>query len=320
MIKKIIPLNIENYGFNLDGDDCFSSTHENHNLIDAVRKFFKEVEDENPEYWWNGLRLENFNGTYDRIYALFYKGTLIGYVGITPRSEITELLPYESIPGEYISVALLNKYRGKGIAKKMVAEAISDFESKSGYGKLKNPVWTVHEDNKKSQALFKSLTTGNEYLKNLGIRLIIKDKFNNFKDMSKDTNAPTTVEEFLEFAKTAFVPAEKMAGAGAPPPPGVMPPDPAMMGGAMPPMDPGMGGAAPQGGDPVAEIIPMLEEFGSTVQKQEQDINAMRQEFADLKQSFIDLQNKYSQIAGQYSTIISIMQGGKLPEAPKLSV
>lgn len=76
----------------------------------------------------------------------------------------------------------------------------------------------------------------------------------------------------------------------------------------------------PQGGDPVAEIIPMLEEFGSTVQKQEQDINAMRQEFADLKQSFIDLQNKYSQIAGQYSTIISIMQGGKLPEAPKLSV
>lgn len=319
MIKKIIPLNIENYGFNLD-DDCFSSAHENHNLIDAVRKFFKEVEDENPEYWWNGLRLENFNGTYDRIYALFYKGTLIGYVGITPRSEITELLPYESIPGEYISVALLNKYRGKGIAKKMVAEAISDFESESGYGKLKNPVWTVHEDNKKSQALFKSLTTGNEYLKNLGIRLIIKDKFNNFKDMSKDTNAPTTVEEFLEFAKTAFVPAEKMAGAGAPPPPGAMPPDPSMMGGAMPPMDPGMGGAAPQGGDPVAEIIPMLEEFGSTVQKQEQDINAMRQEFADLKQSFIDLQNKYSQIAGQYSTIISIMQGGKLPEAPKLSV
>lgn len=91
----------------------------------------------------------------------------------------------------------------------MVAEAISDFESESGYGKLKNPVWTVHEDNKKSQALFKSLTTGNEYLKNLGIRLIIEDKFNNFKDMSKDTNAPTTVEEFLEFAKTAFVPAEK---------------------------------------------------------------------------------------------------------------
>lgn len=340
MIKKIIPLNIENYGFNLDEDDCFSSIHENHNLIDVVRKFFKEVEDENPEYWWNGLRLENFNGTYDRIYALFYKGTLIGYVGITPRSEITELLPYESIPGEYISVALLNKYRGKGIAKKMVAEAISDFESNSGYGKLKNPVWTVHEDNKKSQALFKSLISGNEYLKNLGIRLIIKDKFNNFKDMSKDTNAPTTVEEFLEFAKTAFVPAEKMAGAGAPPPPeamppqggmppmdpsampppGAMPPDPSMMGGAMPPMDPGMGGAAPQGGDPVAEIIPMLEEFGSTVQKQEQDINAMRQEFADLKQSFIDLQNKYSQIAGQYSTIISIMQGGKLPGAPKLSV
>lgn len=314
MIKKIIPLNIENYGFNLD-DDCFSSTHENHNLIDAVRKFFKEVEDENPEYWWNGLRLENFNGTYDRIYALFYKGTLIGYVGITPRSEITELLPYESIPGEYISVALLNKYRGKGIAKKMVAEAISNFESESGYGKLKNPVWTVHEDNKKSQALFKSLTTGNEYLKNLGIRLIIKDKFNNFKDMSKDTNAPTTVEEFLEFAKTAFVPAEKMAGAGAPPPPEAMPPP-----GAMPPDPAMMGGAAPQGGDPVAEIIPMLEEFGSTVQKQEQDINAMRQEFADLKQSFIDLQNKYSQIAGQYSTIISIMQGGKLPEAPKLSV
>lgn len=298
MIKKIIPLNIENYGFNLD-DDCFSSTHENHNLIDTVRKFFKEVEDENPEYWWNGLRLENFNGTYDKIYALFYKGTLIGYVGITPRSEITELLPDESIPGEYISVALLKKYRGKGIAKKMVAEAISDFESESGYGKLKNPVWTVHKDNKKSQALFKSLTTGNEYLKNLGIRLIIKDKFNNFKDMSKDTNAPTTVEEFLEFAKTAFVPAEKMAGAGAPPPPEAMP---------------------PQGGDPIAEIIPMLEEFGSTVQKQEQDINAMRQEFADLKQSFIDLQNKYSQIAGQYSTIISIMQGGKLPEAPKLSV
>lgn len=315
MIKKIIPLNIENYGFNLEGDDCFSSTHENHNLIDAVRKFFKEVEDENPEYWWNGLRLENFNGTYDRIYALFYKGTLIGYVGITPRSEITELLPYESIPGEYISVALLNKYRGKGIAKKMVAEAISNFESESGYGKLKNPVWTVHEDNKKSQALFKSLTTGNEYLKNLGIRLIIKDKFNNFKDMSKDTNAPTTVEEFLEFAKTAFVPAEKMAGAGAPPPPEAMPPP-----GAMPPDPAMMGGAAPQGGDPVAEIIPMLEEFGSTVQKQEQDINAMRQEFADLKQSFIDLQNKYSQIAGQYSTIISIMQGGKLPEAPKLSV
>lgn len=314
MIKKIIPLNIENYGFNLD-DDCFSSTHENHNLIDAVRKFFKEVEDENPEYWWNGLRLENFNGTYDRIYALFYKGTLIGYVGITPRSEITELLPYESIPGEYISVALLNKYRGKGIAKKMVAEAISNFESESGYGKLKNPVWTVHEDNKKSQALFKSLTTGNEYLKNLGIRLIIKDKFNNFKDMSKDTNAPTTVEEFLEFAKTAFVPAEKMAGAGAPPPPEAMPPP-----GAMPPDPAMMGGVAPQGGDPVAEIIPMLEEFGSTVQKQEQDINAMRQEFADLKQSFIDLQNKYSQIAGQYSTIISIMQGGKLPEAPKLSV
>lgn len=298
MIKKIIPLNIENYGFNLD-DDCFSSTQENHNLIESVRKFFKEVEDENPEYWWNGLRLENFNGNYDKIYALFYKGTLIGYVGITPRSEITELLPDESIPGEYISVALLKKYRGKGIAKKMVAEAISDFESESGYGKLKNPVWTVHEDNKKSQALFKSLTTGNEYLKNLGIRLIIEDKFNNFKDMSKDTNAPTTVEEFLEFAKTAFVPAEKMAGAGAPPPPEAMP---------------------PQGGDPVAEIIPMLEEFGSTVQKQEQDINAMRQEFADLKQSFIDLQNKYSQIAGQYSTIISIMQGGKLPEAPKLSV
>lgn len=339
MIKKIIPLNIENYGFNLD-DDCFSSTQENHNLIESVRKFFKEVEDENPEYWWNGLRLENFNGNYDKIYALFYKGTLIGYVGITPRSEITELLPDESIPGEYISVALLKKYRGKGIAKKMVAEAISDFESESGYGKLKNPVWTVHEDNKKSQALFKSLTTGNEYLKNLGIRLIIEDKFNNFKDMSKDTNAPTTVEEFLEFAKTAFVPAEKMAGAGAPPPPeamppqggmppmdpsampppGAMPPDPSMMGGAMPPMDPGMGGAAPQGGDPIAEIIPMLEEFGSTVQKQEQDINAMRQEFADLKQSFIDLQNKYSQIAGQYSTIISIMQGGKLPEAPKLSV
>lgn len=322
MIKKIIPLNIENYGFNLDGDDCFSSTHENHNLIETVRKFFKEVEDENPEYWWNGLRLENFNGTYDKIYALFYKGTLIGYVGITPRSEITELLPYESIPGEYISVALLNKYRGKGIAKKMVAEAISDFESESGYGKLKNPVWTVHEGNKKSQALFKSLISGNEYLKNLGIRLIIKDKFNNFKDMSKDTNAPTTVEEFLEFAKTAFVPAEKMAGAGAPPPPEAMPPQGGMPPkdlSAMPP-DPGMGGAAPQGGDPVAEIIPMLEEFGSTVQKQEQDINAMRQEFADLKQSFIDLQNKYSQIAGQYSTIISIMQGGKLPEAPKLSV
>lgn len=320
MIKKIIPLNIENYGFNLD-DDCFSSTQENHNLIESVRKFFKEVEDENPEYWWNGLRLENFNGNYDKIYALFYKGTLIGYVGITPRSEITELLPDESIPGEYISVALLKKYRGKGIAKKMVAEAISDFESESGYGKLKNPVWTVHEDNKKSQALFKSLISGNEYLKNLGIRLIIKDKFNNFKDMSKDTNAPTTVEEFLEFAKTAFVPAEKMAGAGAPPPPEAMPPQGGMPPPVAMPPDPSMmGGAAPQGGDPVAEIIPMLEEFGSTVQKQEQDINAMRQEFADLKQSFIDLQNKYSQIAGQYSTIISIMQGGKLPEAPKLSV
>lgn len=124
MIKKIIPLNIENYGFNLD-DDCFSSTQENHNLIEAVRKFFKEVEDENPEYWWNGLRLENFNGNYDKIYALFYKGTLIGYVGITPRSEITELLPDESIPGEYISVALLNKYRGKGIAKKWLPRQLA---------------------------------------------------------------------------------------------------------------------------------------------------------------------------------------------------
>lgn len=56
----------------------------------------------------------------------------------------------------------------------MVAEAIKNYESTSGYGKLKNPVWTAHEDNIQSQSLFKSLTEGNEYLKNLGIRLILK--------------------------------------------------------------------------------------------------------------------------------------------------
>ena len=156
--------------------------------------------------------------------------------------------------------------------------------------------------------------------------------------MSKDITNPTTVEEYLEFAKRAFVPAEKKAGAaGMPPQQGGMPPmdpsmaggmppmaggmppmDPAMAGG-MPPMDPAMAGGAPAPqGDPVGELIPMLEEFGSTVQKQEQDIAALRQDITDLRNAFTDLQSKYSQIAGQYSTIISIMQGGNLPEAPKL--
>lgn len=140
---------------------------------------------------------------------------------------------------------------------------------------------------------------------------------------------PTTVEEFLEMQKVAFVPAEKTAGAAPVPPQGApMPPDPSMQGQpsmdpnmmpppGMPPMDPSMAGGAPAG-DPMADIVPMLEEFGSTVQKQEQDINALRQELNELKQAFIDMKSKFSQMAGQYSTIISIMQGGKLPDAPKI--
>lgn len=140
---------------------------------------------------------------------------------------------------------------------------------------------------------------------------------------------PTTVEEFLAMQKVAFVPAEKTAGAAPVPPQGApMPPDPSMQGQlpmdpnmmpppGMPPMDPSMAGGAPAG-DPMADIIPMLEEFGSTVQKQEQDINALRQELNELKQAFIDMKSKFSQMAGQYSTIISIMQGGKLPDAPKI--
>ena len=147
---------------------------------------------------------------------------------------------------------------------------------------------------------------------------------------------PTTVEEFLEMQKVAFVPAEKTAGAAPMPPQGAPMPDPSMQGqspidpsmmpppgmpmdpsqGGMPPMDPSMGGAPT--GDPMADIVPMLEEFGSTVQKQEQDINALRQELNELKQAFIDMKSKFSQMAGQYSTIISIMQGGKLPDAPKI--
>ena len=140
---------------------------------------------------------------------------------------------------------------------------------------------------------------------------------------------PTTVEEFLEMQKVAFVPAEKTAGAAPVPPQGApMPPDPSMQGQppmdpnmmpppGMPPMDPSMAGGAPSG-DPMSDIVPMLEEFGSTVQKQEQDINALRQELNELKQAFIDMKSKFSQMAGQYSTIISIMQGGKLPDAPKI--
>lgn len=140
---------------------------------------------------------------------------------------------------------------------------------------------------------------------------------------------PTTVEEFLEMQKVAFVPAEKTAGAAPVPPQGApMPPDPSMQGQppmdpnmmpppGMPPMDPSMVGGVPAG-DPMADIVPMLEEFGSTVQKQEQDINALRQELNELKQAFIDMKSKFSQMAGQYSTIISIMQGGKLPDAPKI--
>lgn len=140
---------------------------------------------------------------------------------------------------------------------------------------------------------------------------------------------PTTVEEFLAMQKVAFVPAEKTAGAapvplqGAPIPPypsmqGQPPMDPNMISPpGMPPMDPSMAGGAPAG-DPMADIVPMLEEFGSTVQKQEQDINALRQELNELKQAFIDMKSKFSQMAGQYSTIISIMQGGKLPDAPKI--
>lgn len=332
MINKIVPLDIENYGFHLGA----SSPRNREVLTEGeleldLRKLFYDVEKEHPEYWWNGLLLENFNGSFDKIYALVYKNKVIGFVGITPRREVPELSSYERIPGEYISVALLKGYRGKGIAKKMVAEAIKNYESTSGYGKLKNPIWTAHEDNIQSQSLFKSLTEGNEYLKNLGIRLILKNKLNNFIDMSKDITNPTTVEEYLEFAKRAFVPAEKKAGAaGMPPQQGGMPPmDPAMAGGmppmdpsmagGMPPMDPSMAGGAPAPqGDPVGDLIPMLEEFGSTVQKQEQDIAALRQDITDLRNAFTDLQSKYSQIAGQYSTIISIMQGGNLPEAPKL--
>ena len=140
---------------------------------------------------------------------------------------------------------------------------------------------------------------------------------------------PTTVEEFLAMQKVAFVPAEKTAGAAPVPPQGApMPPDPSMQGQppmdpnmmpppGMPPMDPSMAGGAPAG-DPMADIVPMLEEFGSTVQKQEQDINALRQELNELKQAFSDMKSKFSQMAGQYSTIISIMQGGKLPDAPKI--
>lgn len=140
---------------------------------------------------------------------------------------------------------------------------------------------------------------------------------------------PTTVEEFLEMQKVAFVPAEKTAGAAPVPPQGApMSPDPSMQGQppmdpnmmpppGMPPMDPSMAGGA-SAGDPMADIVPMLEEFGSTVQKQEQDINALRQELNELKQAFIDMKSKFSQMAGQYSTIISIMQGGKLPDAPKI--
>lgn len=140
---------------------------------------------------------------------------------------------------------------------------------------------------------------------------------------------PTTVEEFLEMQKVAFVPAEKTAGAAPVPPQGApMPPDPSMQvqppmdpnmmpPPGMPPMDPSMAGGAPAG-DPMSDIVPMLEEFGSTVQKQEQDINALRQELNELKQAFIDMKSKFSQMAGQYSTIISIMQGGKLPDAPKI--
>lgn len=140
---------------------------------------------------------------------------------------------------------------------------------------------------------------------------------------------PTTVEEFLAMQKVAFVPSEKTAGAAPVPPQGApMPPNPPMQGQppmdpnmmpppGMPPMDPSMAGGAPAG-DPMADIVPMLEEFGSTVQKQEQDINALRQELNELKQAFIDMKSKFSQMAGQYSTIISIMQGGKLPDAPKI--
>ena len=354
MMNKIVPLDIENYGFHLGASSPRNRAVLTEDELELdLRKLFYDVEKEHPEYWWNGLLLENFNGSFDKIYALVYKNKVIGFVGITPRREVTELSSYERIPGEYISVALLKGYRGKGIAKKMVAEAIKNYEATSGYGKLKNPVWTAHEDNIQSQSLFKSLTEGNEYLKNLGIRLILKNKLNNFIDMSKDITNPTTVEEYLEFAKRAFVPAEKKAGAaGMPPQQGGMPPmdpsmaggmppmDPAMAGGmppmdpsmaggmppmdpsmagGMPPMDPSMAGGAPAPqGDPVGDLIPMLEEFGSTVQKQEQDIAALRQDITELRNAFTDLQSKYSQIAGQYSTIISIMQGGNLPEAPKL--
>ena len=332
MMNKIVPLDIENYGFHLGASSPRNRAVLTEDELELdLRKLFYDVEKEHPEYWWNGLLLENFNGSFDKIYALVYKNKVIGFVGITPRREVPELSSYERIPGEYISVALLKGYRGKGIAKKMVAEAIKNYEATSGYGKLKNPVWTAHEDNIQSQSLFKSLTEGNEYLKNLGIRLILKNKLNNFIDMSKDITNPTTVEEYLEFAKRAFVPAEKKAGAaGMPPQQGGMPPmDPSMAGGmppmdpsmagGMPPMDPAMAGGAPAPqGDPVGDLIPMLEEFGSTVQKQEQDIAALRQDITDLRNAFTDLQSKYSQIAGQYSTIISIMQGGNLPEAPKL--
>lgn len=148
-----------------------------------------------------------------------------------------------------------------------------------------------------------------------------------------NNKTPTTAKEFLElFKKQAFVPSQnKSAGAAMPPPPpggATMPPlpggapmppmDPSMAGG-MPPMDPSMGGAMPpQGGDPIQDLMPMLEEFGSALQRQEQELTATKQEIGELRNALMDLSSKYSQISGQYSTIIQIMQGGKLPEAPKL--
>ena len=135
-------------------------------------------------------------------------------------------------------------------------------------------------------------------------------------DNSNNEVLPSTIEDLIKFReKFAFVPNTPPP----PPPPGGMPPmDPNMPPpppGGMPPMDPNM---MPPPSDPMAELAPMLQEFAEAGKRQEQDINAMKSELDMLKQQMMDLSNKYSAISAQYSTVISIMNGGKLPAAPSL--
>lgn len=178
MIKRI-PLDIKQFGFNSDStaDDLYF----NPNIDDANKKadeFFNILRVEDPQFWWNGLSTSQFNALDDRIYFLLTDDNkIIGYIGIQPNRYISELDNQEM--GDYISVGILPKYRGYGISKKMIPQLLEEYENT--VHPLNNPVWTVHEDNTASIRLYNSLLK-NEYIRKLGIQLIIEPRKKEVKD------------------------------------------------------------------------------------------------------------------------------------------